>query len=126
MADPILVPHATFRQGESWTPGFLIQDADEVALSLTGAGVDVTLRLYPRQGGTVTTRKKSVAGEYAYVTDGTDGQIQFLFSAAQTAALATGLYAVEVVYENTAPTPDAKIVKGHGWAQILAPLTGTL
>jgi hypothetical protein len=104
---------------------FTLTDENGAALDLTGGGVSVVFRLKLGSGAAVT-RTKGVVGEYAYVTDGTDGGIQFLFSPTETAAMTAGTYAVELVWGDTAPNPDEKVVAAHGRLFLKAALTGTI
>lgn len=126
MTAPPAIPFEEVPLGTSWTPGYLLTDSADAVLDLSSATVDVTLRIRPRGGSTVTTKKKSVAGETSYVTDGTDGKIRFLFTAAEIAALAAGFYDLEIVYEDTSPTPDVKILHGRGIIEVMPAKTGTL
>ena len=125
MSDAYQIPDAVIAQGEHWKPIFTITDATGAVVDLTDSSLAVVLRI--RLGtGAATTRTMGTVGEYAWVTDGTDGKVQFVFSPANTAALTAGTYSVELVYTDTDPNPDDKIIAAVGRLYIKAPLTGTI
>ena len=113
-------------QGESYKPRFKVRNRDTGAVvDLTASGVTLSYRL-ALNGVVNTTRTSGSAGEYAYETNGTDGDVTFLFSNSFTASLAAGTYTVELVYLGTAPTPDDKIIIARGTLIVSAPTTGTI
>lgn len=129
MSTPPKIAHEEVPIGTSWLPVYELRDADDVVLDLSGAGVTVTLRIRKRgsTGAPDATRSTATPGDTAFPNGtGSDGQVQFLFTAAQTAALAAGVYDLEIVYEATGPTPDVKILHGRGSIEVAPARTGTL
>ena len=113
-------------QGESYKPRFKVRNrTTNAVVDLTVSGVTLSYRL-ALNGSVVTTRTSGQSGEYSYATDGTDGDVTFLFAPATTAAFSAGTYTVELVYTGTAPTPDDKIVLARGTLVVAPPTTGTI
>ena len=126
MTAPPSIAFESIARGESWKPIYQLQDSAAANLDLSSATVTVQLRIRSR-AGTVTTRTKGVAGETSFPNGtGSDGKIQFLFEPAVTAALALGYYDLEIVYTDTGPTPDTKILHGRGSLEVQDPATGTI
>lgn len=112
-------------QGESWKPRVKLKDSTGAAVDLTASGVTLACRV-GLAAASVATRTSGSAGEYEYETDGTDGDVTFLFAPAVTAALAVGTYDIEFVYTGTDPTPDDKNVVVRGTITVAAPKTGSI
>jgi hypothetical protein len=114
-------------RGASFKPIFVVQNSSRVAIDLTTATYVTWLSIRP-QGSTAAATEKSTADgdEYDWVTDGTDGQIQFLFSVADTLALTEGEYDVEIFWSDTSATPDDQVPKGRGIWTVEDPSTTTL
>ena len=117
---------ASIAQGEHWTPIFTVRDSTGTVVDLTGAGVTLVLRAKRPEDTSVTTRTMGTANEYSYPASGTDGRIQFLFSPTETAAMSTGVYRLELVYGDTAPAPDNKVICARGSLVIYAPTTAPI
>lgn len=126
MSSPDNIGADYVKQGESYKPRFKLRNrTTQAVVDLTASGVTLSYRL--AFGGVInTTRTSGTSGEYAYATDGTDGDVTFLFAPAVTAVLAEGTYSVEVVYTGTGPTPDDKIIVASGTLIVTAPATGTI
>src|SRR5687767_9310811 len=95
-------------RGESWQPSYKLQDAEGTALNLSLATVSVQLRLRNPVTGTSLTRTNGVSGEETLTNGGTDGLIQFFFSAVTTTTLPLGRFELELIFVDTAPNPDFK------------------
>ena len=91
----------TFVIGDDWLIGFTIADADGLALDLTAAGRTVTLRL--KRGSTEVQRSTATVGQYEWFTDGTDGKVYFLVTAAASLLLPGGFYAASLFVTDAAP-----------------------
>lgn len=115
----------TVTQGESWKPRVKLKDSSGAQIDLTATGVTLACRI-GLLGASVVTRTSGSAGEYEYETDGTDGDVTFLFAPAVTAAFSVGTYDIEFVYTGTAPTPDDKNVVVRGTISVVAPKTGSI
>lgn len=126
MARPDTIPDDVVVRGASWFPIYELLDSNGDALNLSSGTVDVTLRLRPKSAGGTPTEYSKSGGNTSYFTDGTDGKIRFLLSAANTAALLLGKYDLEIVYEDTATTPDTASLRGRGILNVEDPTTGTL
>lgn len=98
-------------QGDSWKPVYTLTSGG-VPFDLSGAGVEVTLSLFPVGGGTPITRKLSGSSQAAFVTDGKDGRIQFIFTPAESLAISAGWYRVVVEYEKAAD--NIKVTHARG------------
>lgn len=94
---------------------FLDRDG-ETPLDLTVSGVDVECRISKSGDSTSYSRKKSNSGETAYVTDGTDGKIEFIYIKSALATIATtegyGEYDVEVFYLVAASSVERMMARG--------------
>lgn len=124
MSAPAPLPQETIIQGASFCPRYQLQDAAGAALDLTVGTVGLVFRLKPEGAGAVITRTMGGAGESQFTTDGTDGDIVFLFSPTETLALTAGLYTIEVVYTDSAST--TKTLSARGPARVEAPKTGAI
>ena len=117
-------------RGESYTPAFQPQDSAGAPLDLaTVAFVTAQLRLKHRTAGTIVTRgygAGATAGEAELVTDADGTWVRFLFTKAETAALALGLWDLEFTYQDAAAAPAFREVQGQGTLTIQDPVTGTL
>lgn len=122
MTTPAALAPETIVRGTLFQPRYHLKDANGVALNLTLAGTVVTLRL-KSEGGTLVTRSTSVGGETSWVTDGTDGKVQFNFALAGTLALELGRHEVEMVYVFGAPT---KVLQARGAWSVEDPVTGAI
>jgi hypothetical protein len=116
---------ARVAQGEHWTPIFTFRDSTGAVIDLTDSSLSVVMRL-KRASDTAITRTKGAAGETSYPASGTDGRLQFLFSPTDTAAMTAGDYRLEIVYGDTDPTPDNKVIAQTGTVTVYAPGTGTI
>lgn len=111
-------------RGESWTPPYVFQDADGVALDPSSPTVTVQLRLKHRAAGTELTRTSTGgAGTEVQLTGTT---VRFIFDKAAVAGLALGLWDLEATYQDTAADPDYRKVSGRGIVTVSDPRTGTL
>ncbi len=124
MTTPVTIKSQSLIKGESWTPAFLLK-VGGVALDLTLATVITTLRirLVGSSSGEVV-RSTAIVGNTAWVTDGTDGQVKFLFDQAATLALAVGSYDLEITYVDTSLTPDIRRIHARGMLVVKASSTG--
>ena len=123
----IKIAREIITRGASFKPIFVVQNSSRVAIDLT-TGTYVTWLSIRPQGSTAaaTTKSSATGAEYDWVSDGTDGQIQFLFSVANTLALTEGEYDVEIFWSDTSPTPDDQVPKGRGIWTVEDPSTTTL
>jgi len=123
----VKIAHEVITQGCSFKPIFTVQDSSRNALDLTTGTYQVWMWLR-RQGVTTGQIEKSSADgdEYDWVSDGTDGQIQFLLSPTDTLAMTAGEWDVEIFWYDTSTTPDDQTCKGRGVWTVEAPATGTL
>lgn len=123
----VKIAHETITRGCSFKPIFVVQNSSRVALDLTTGTYLTWLSIRP-QGSTAaaTTKSSDTGAEYDWVSDGTDGQIQFLFSVANTLALTEGEYDVEIFWYDTSTDPDDQIPKGRGVWTVEDPSTTTL
>lgn len=113
--------------GTDWTPLFTIQESDGTVLDLTAADTEAWIVLR-KQGQTATTytRSTATAAQRSYESDGTDGQVRFIFKAADTLNIAEGEYDVEVFWKNSGVDPKQQRPKGRGVWIVESPATGTL
>ena len=96
-----------------WRPAFKFRDRDGAALDLTVSGVDAWVDLKKADGtGSTVTRKISNSNETAWVDDGTDGEVEFIFLAAAIASL-TGDYNFDVWYVKSASSIKRKVYEGR-------------
>lgn len=116
---------ASVAQGEHWTPIATVRDSSGVVVDLTASGVSLVMRLR-RGSDTVITRTMGVSGETTFPASGTDGRIQFLFSPTETLAMSVGSYHIDLVYGNTTPNPDNKVIAANGSLTIYAPVTAPI
>jgi len=127
MAEPTNIRMERIIQGTTFKPKFLVEDADGTAIDLTTSGYTTWLSIR-KQGSTAaaTTRSTATSAQREWVTDGTDGYVRFIFSVADTLAMAVGFYNVELFFSNTGTTPDDQLPKGRGIWKVEAPTTTTL
>lgn len=116
---------ATVAQGEHWKPIVTVTDSDGDVVDLSDVTLSLAMRL-KRGVDTTVTRTMGVAGETSFPASGTDGRIQFLFSPSDTAAMTVGDYRIELVYGDTDPTPDDKVIIGRGVLVVHSTATGTI
>lgn len=106
---PMLLPRERVTIDGDYRPAFRFIDRDGAAIDLTASGVDVWCEM-AKDNGTAILRKKSNSGETAYVSDGTDGEIEFIFLAAALAGL-SGVYEVDVWYVKSATSVKRKVAE---------------
>lgn len=120
MTQPSRLGVTTLPAGSSWHPTY--------RLRLNGTVIDpsdarYTSRLHlQRNGGTLTTKTTATPGDSAYVVEGNDTLVRFLWSRADLEAIratdGAGLYEVVLqVLDSTAPaTHDAY---AEGWLELV-------
>lgn len=123
MTLPAALPSETIFRGTLFEPRYLLQDAAGVALDLTLSQTVVTLRMLAEDGSTLVMRSTANVGESSWVTNGTDGKIQFNFAIAGTLALALGQHSVEIVYSQGGTT---KTLHARGTWRVEDPVTGAI
>jgi hypothetical protein len=96
-----------------WRPAFRFTDRDGAVIDLTASGVDAWVDLKKSDGsGSTITRKISVSNQTAWVDDGTDGEVEFIFLAADIAAL-TADYNFDVWFVKSASSVKRKVYEGR-------------
>lgn len=96
-----------------WRPAFTFTDRDGAAIDLTASGVDAWLDLKKSDGtGSTVTRKISGSNQTAWVDDGTDGRVEFIFLAADIASL-SGDYNFDVWFVKSASSVKRKVYEGR-------------
>ncbi len=116
---------ASVAQGEHWTPIVTVRDSTGTVVDLSDASVSLVLRL-KRGIDTAVTRTMGTSNESSFPASGTDGRVQFLFSPTETLAMTAGEYRMELVYGDTDPTPDNKVVVARGVLTIYPTVTGAI
>ena len=123
----VKIEHEVITRGCSFKPIFYIQDSSRNAIDLTTGTYRAWLWMRPQNSSTGQIEKSTADGdEYDWVSDGTDGGVQFLLSPTETLAMTEGQYDVEVFWYDTSTTPDDQTCKGRGVWTVEDPSTGTL
>lgn len=117
------LPEKTLYIGASWDLGYLLR-LGGVALDLTPAGVDVTLKFTFSDGTSLSLSKGG--GDTSWVSDGTDGQIRFHAEEAATAVAVAGWADVEILYTDSSASPTVTNLHAQGKYRIEASRTGIL
>lgn len=126
MPEPSAIARERIVRGTSFKPRFRIRTSTGTDVDLTDANVEAWLTIRPHGGSSTVTKSTENAGEYSYVTDGTDGKVRFLFSSADTLALDSGAYTAELWMKDEGETPSDQILKARGTWVVEDPETTTL
>lgn len=118
-------PLPTFRivRGASGTLRLTFKDPDGAVEDLSLGVLTVSIR-FSDSAGTLLTRTEGVGSEARFVTDGSDGMIEFLISQAESLAMAVGRGDMEVIYERSDTTPLTREVIARGLFVVEDPDTG--
>ena len=127
MAEPALIAWERITRGTTFKPYFVVRDADGEVVNLASGTVECWLNVRAQGStGSATTRTTATAAHYEWVTDGTDGQVRFIFDVAATLAMTLSENDVELFYSDTSTTPDDQLPKGRGIWFVEDPTTTTL
>ena len=93
-----------------YRPAFHFTDRDGNDEDLTASGVDAWCEIKKADGtgSTITRKISNGTTEYAYITDGTDGKVEFIYLTAAIAAL-DGAHNVDVWYVKAASSVKRKV-----------------
>ena len=115
-----------FVQGELWKPLFTVLDADLAVVDLTTADTETWVVMKLQGSSTTVTRTTATAAQRSWESDGSDGQVRFIFKPADTLNITKGDYDVSLWWKNSSTDPKQQFLKGSGVWHVVAPASGAV